>query len=299
MLGIESGPVFAILTAATFAVTQILVRRATYQSEESFTALATSMIVGTPLFVLLVTVSGQWPVLGELSWKSYLLLIAAGLIHLIIARYLFFNSIRIIGASPTTAIIQTTVIFSVILSVIFLGESVTAQQVIAAILIMLGAILTTSEISRRTFKISTRGLLMGLGTALCGAGSATLIRPVMQETDAVFAATFVMYLTAFTVILVIVLANPKQRRGVLRQGRSSFLFLAGASVFLVVGHIFRFSALKYSPVSVVQPLVATIVVFVLLFSWIFNRKIDIFNWQIIAGVTMVLAGAFMIYEWFA
>ena len=39
-MGIESGPVFAILTAISFAITQILVRRATYLSEESFTPLA-------------------------------------------------------------------------------------------------------------------------------------------------------------------------------------------------------------------------------------------------------------------
>ena len=298
-MGIESGPFFAILTAISFAITQILVRRATYQSEESFTPLAISMMVGTPLFVLLVTITGEWPALQSLKWQHYLLLISAGLIHLIIARYLFFTSTRIIGANTTAAITRTSVIFSLILGVAFLDESLTTQQIIAALLIMFGAVLTTTEISRHTFRISTRGLILGLGTALCAAGSAALIRPVMQATDAVYAATFVMYLTAFLVIMLIMLFNSRQLRYVFRQDFSTHLILSVGSVFLVAGHIFRFSALRYSPVSIVQPLIATIVVFVLIFSWIINRKIDVFHWQVIAGIIMVLAGVFMIYGWFS
>ena len=294
-----TGPLFAILTAVAFAITQILVRRATYQSGESFTPLAVSMLVGTPLFILLVTFTGEWHAFISFTWQQYLLLTIAGLIHLMIARYLFFSSTRIIGANPTAAITRSSVVFSIILGVTFLDESVTGVQIVAALLIMFGAVLTTTEISRNTLRISTRGLFMGLGTALCSAGSATLIRPVMQEVDEIYAATFVMYLAAFVVIFVLLAINSGQRRAVVAQDRSTFMMLSAGAVFLVAGHLFRFTALKYSPVSIVQPLVATIVIFVLMFSWIINRKIDVFSWRVIAGIAMVLAGVFMIYGWFA
>jgi uncharacterized membrane protein len=295
----ESGPLFAILTAAVFAFTQVLVRRATYRADESFTPLAVSMLVGTPVFLLLVSIAGEWKAFVSFTWQQYLLLTSAGIIHLVIARYLFFNSTRIIGANSTAAITRTAVVFSVIFGVTLLGESVTGLQVAAALLIMFGAVLTSTEINRRTLRISARGLVMGLGTAVCSAGSATLIRPVMQEVDVVYAPTFVMYLAAFAVILVMLFFNPKQRRTLARQDRSVWLMLSVVAVFLVVGHVCRFTALKYSPVSVVQPLIATIVIFVLLFSWIINRKIDLFNWQVIAGIIMVLAGVFTIYGWFS
>ena len=294
----ELGFLFAILTAASFAVTQILVRRATYQADESFTPLAVSMLIGTPIFVILVTVFGEWREFASFTGQQYALLGVAGLIHLIIARFLFFNSTRIIGANHTAAITRTSVIFSVIFGVAFLGESVTALQIFAALLIMVGAILTTTEITRTTFKISTRGLLMGLGTALCSAGSATLIRPVMEATDAIYAATFIMYLAAFIVLMVILISRGQQRNNVLQQDRRTFLMLSSGAVFLVIGHLFRFSALQRSPVSIVQPLVATIVIFVLLFSWIVNRRIDVFNWRVVAGIVMVLVGVCLIYGWF-
>ena len=171
----------------------------------------------------------------------------------------------------------------------------TILQGFAAFIIMVGAILTNTEITRTTFRISTKGLLMGFGTAICSATSAALIRPVMQDTDAVYGATFVMYLTAYVAILLILLFSRQQRTFVLQQDRRTFIILALSAVILVAGHLCRFTALQYSPVSIVQPIIATIVIFVLLFSWIANRRIDVFNWRVIAGIVMVLLGVYLIY----
>jgi drug/metabolite transporter (DMT)-like permease len=291
----ETGFLFAILTAAAFALSQVMIRRATYQSEESFTAVAVSALIGTPIFVILLTIFGEWSAFISFTWSQYILLAAAGLVHLIIARFLFFNSTRIIGANPTVAITRTSIVFSVVFGVVFLGESVTVLQGFAALIIMVGAILTNTEITRTTFRISTKGLLMGFGTAISSATSAALIRPVMQETDAVYAATFVMYLTAYVAILLILMSSRKQRTFVLHQDRRTFIILALSAVILVAGHLCRFTALQHSPVSIVQPIIATIVIFVLLFSWMANRRIDVFNWRVIAGIVMVLLGVYLIY----
>jgi drug/metabolite transporter (DMT)-like permease len=291
----QLGFLFAILTAVCFAVPQVLVRRATYQSGESFTALAVSMLVGTPIFVILVSAFGEWHDFVSFTAAQYVLLTSAGLVHLIIARFLFFSSTRLIGANPTAAITRTAVIFSVIFGVVFLGESITGLQVVAALLIMVGAILTSTDINRNAFRISTRGLLMSLGTAICSAGSATLIRPVMEKTDAIYAATFIMYLAAFIVLIVILAAGHDYRQRIIGQDNRSWVLLSIGAVFLVAGHLFRFSALERSPVSIVQPLIATIVIFVLLFSWLINRRIDVFNWRVMAGIAMVLGGVVLIY----
>jgi drug/metabolite transporter (DMT)-like permease len=291
----ELGPLFAILTAICFSVPQVLVRRVTYQSEESFTALAVSMLVGTPILVVLVSAFGEWSDFLAFTPAQYAMLAAAGLIHIIIARFLFFSATRIIGANPTAAITRTSVIFSVIFGVVFLGESITGLQVFAALLIMFGAILTSTEISRNSLRISTRGLLMSLGCALCSAGSATLIRPVMEVTGAIYAATSVMYLAGFVVLVFILLAGGEYRQRLQQQDSRSWFLLSIGGVFLVPGHVFRFSALQRSPVSIVQPLIATIVLFVLIFSWLINRRIDVFNWRVITGIVMVLAGVFIIY----
>ena len=73
------------------------------------------------------------------------------------------------------------------------------------------------------------------------------------------------------------------------------MVLSAAAILLVTGQLLRFFALKYSPVSVVQPLLGTVVVFTLIFSWIVNRRIDIFNYRVIAGMAIVVTGVFLIY----
>jgi len=294
-MGLESGPAFAVLTALCFGVAQVLVRRTTYQTDEAFTPVAFSVLIGTPVFIVIVLVSGEWDFILSFTWRDYLMLGAAGFLQFIAARYLFFNGTRIIGANPIAAITRSNIVFAVILGVSFLGESVTAVQVIGALLIMAGAVLSSMEINRDIFRISRRGLLMGLGAGLCSAGSAALIRPVMVTTDAVYAATCVSYLAAFIIIVAFLLARGQQRANILRQGKYNNAMLLASALALVIGHICRFSALQLSPVSIVGPLMGTIVIFVLALSWIINRRIDAFNWRVIAGICMVLAGVFLIY----
>ena len=103
------GPVYAISSAAFIAASYVLVRRATHQSSESFTALAVSLLVGTPLFVIILLVAGQWDDLFVFTWQQYALLAGAGWLHYLISRFMYFNGVRLIGANPTAAIIRTSV----------------------------------------------------------------------------------------------------------------------------------------------------------------------------------------------
>ena len=290
----ETGFYFAIVSAMAFAIAQVIVRKSTYRSGESFTALAMTALVGPPVFIILLSALGEWDAFVSFSATQYVLLASAGLVHLIIARFLYFTSTRVIGANPTAAITRSSIVFSVILGVVFLGETVTPWLVTGSIIIMVGSVMTSVDISRDTFRVSGPGLLMGFGTAIASATSAALIRPVMQETDAVYAATFVMYLAAFAGMCLILLASKRQRRTLALKERKTLLAFSAAGLVLVGGHLSRFAALTDTPVSIVQPLIASTVVFVLLFSWIINRKIDVFNWQIIVGILMVLAGVYMI-----
>ena len=294
-MDIPLGPIYAILTAFFFAAGQVIVRRSTHESGESFTAVIVSLLIGTPLFMIAVMISGEWDTVWALKGWQYGLLAAAGIIHFIIARYLFFSSTRLIGANITIAITRTSTIFAVVFGVLFLGETVTWQQVGGALLIMVGAVITGVDISRKALKVvSTRGLLLSLGTAIGATSSALLIRPVMEVNDAVYAATFVSYISAFAVIIGLLLVRVDQRKHLRHVSMRNLLIMTPAAIALVVGHVCRFSALKYSPVSIAQPLMATVVIFTLLLSWMLNRRIDVFHWRVILGIVMVLAGVFLV-----
>jgi len=291
----NTGYFFAIATAASFALSQVLVRRVTFRAEESFTAVAVSVIAGTPAILLVLAISGEWPQFLSFSGSHYILLASAGLVHMVLARFLYFTSTRLLGANPTAAVTQTSIIFSIVFGIVFLGESLTGFQVAGAMLIMTGAVLTNTTFAGGSIRISAAGLLLGLGTAVCSATSGTLIRSVVESTGAVFAATTVMYLAAFFAVILIISLNRKQRYTAFGQPFRSGLILSISGLILLAGHLFRSTALKFDQVSLVLPLVSSTVIFVLFFSWILNRRIDIFNWRIFSGILMVMAGIVLIY----
>jgi len=290
----ELGTIFAISSALAFAGGQVLVRKATHQSEESFSATAFTVLVGAPIFVLILPLSGEWQELWAFSGRVLALLAMAGIIHFVVARYLFFNCIRLIGANRTAAIARTNVIFSVILGVSLLGESVTVLLVIGAFLIMFGAVMVSVEKVENTFRVPAIGVILGLSSALCASIATVLVRLAMVENSAAYAATFVSYLAAFVIIIGFLLFGKQQRAQIFGQPGSILAVLSIVSILILAGHTMRYMALELITVSVVAPLMATSAVFVFILSLVINRRIDVFNWKVLGGILLVTVGAFLV-----
>ena len=68
-----------------------------------------------------------------------------------------------------------------------------------------------------------------------------------------------------------------------------------AVVFTSLGQMFRYLALSYSPVSVVVPLTTTAVLFVFFFSFLLNRKTEVFTWWVFTGMVAIVAGSFLLF----
>jgi len=290
----ETGVILALLSALAFAGNQVLVRRATHQANESFTAMAMTLLIGTPPFALVTYLSGEWHYLWSISWRAIALLISAGIVQFIIVTYVYYSAIRILGANKAVSIGRTNIIISVLFGVFFLNEYVTALLVIGALLIMVGAILVSMENGKGSARIPQKGVFLALGAALGMATSAALIRLAMQEFPHVFAGTFVAYIASFILIVFIIVSSHSIRRQMLLQKRETVLLLTGVAFAMLTAHLLRFAALIYSPVSVVQPLQGTIALFVFSLSWIANRRIDVFNWRVIAAILLVSVGAFLV-----
>jgi len=290
----ETGVILALLSALAFAGNQVLVRRATHQANESFTAMAMTLLIGPPPFALVTYLSGEWHYLWSISWRAIALLISAGIVQFIIVTYVYYSAIRILGANKAVSIGRTNIIISVLFGVFFLNEYVTALLVIGALLIMVGAILVSMENGKGSARIPQKGVFLALGAALGMATSAALIRLAMQEFPHVFAGTFVAYIASFILIVFIIVSSHSIRRQMLLQKRETVLLLTGVAFAMLTAHLLRFAALIYSPVSVVQPLQGTIALFVFSLSWIANRRIDVFNWRVIAAILLVSVGAFLV-----
>ena len=73
-------------------------------------------------------------------------------------------------------------------------------------------------------------------------------------------------------------------------GRAAALFLL-SGLLGWIANIFRFVALSLAPASIVTPLASTVPVFLLFFSFLLNRNLEIFNLPIIIGAVTVVIGS--------
>ena len=299
----EKGLIFALLAAVSFAGSVVFVRKATAQTGESFTPTAISVFMGIPFFAAVLLITGEWSKLLAVSWHALILLGAAGIMHFIVGRFLGYSSYRLIGANKATPFIMTNPFYTVIFSVLFLNELLTVYLILGVICIFTGVALISTEkksvideMQGTSSRMEVKGILPALGAALCWGTTPILIKPAVAEVGSPFAAAFVSYVVALVVMAFFFF------RGQYREKMSQIPVFTALIPMLIgaicssAGQLFFYTGLSYSPASMVNPLISTHILFIFLFSFLLNRKIEVFTLKIILGMVAIVVGTFLIFQ---
>lgn len=296
----EIGTILALLSAVCFAMSTIFSRRGVAITGEPFSALIIAMVANVIIFSLAVTLASDWSKVWSMSWQTFGLLGGAGLLQTALGRFLFLNSMRLLGANKAAALVKTNIIYAFILGIIVLNESLTVLVVFGTACIITGVTLVSIEKQgvngdkpAGLSRIPAKGIYYGLGAGLCWGLSVVLIKPGIAEIGSPWAGLFVTY-TFASLIAFSLLFRLEQRRMLTQLSRSALIPLVVAGVFTSSANLFRFPALNYSQISVVTPIVGTDVILILLFSFLLNRKLEVFTWKIIMGMVVAGAGVFLL-----
>lgn len=291
----DLGLSFAIMAAAGFTMSTVLIRKGTFLSGESFTSVLISAFIGLLLFSITVPFTSGWGIIWSVSLRSLLLLSAGGILHFVIGRFLVYNAFRLIGANKTSAIARTQMLYPVILGIVLLKESLYIFLVLGVISLLVGAILVGMERKDKVLKTySSKGVAAAIIGALFWGISGVILKPGIEEIGSPFAAAFISYSAAALVMVLISLRKVRREQIKNLQGRT-FLILAASSIFTSVAQLARFSALGISPVSVIDPLILGITgLFIILASFVINRNIEVFTWKILLGTVVTIVGTYLL-----
>ena len=298
----ETGLILALISSVSFAVGIVMVRKTAGEAGESFSVTAVSIFTGVPFFALVILFNGEWKNLLKVSWEPYALLTATGVIHFIIGGLLAYNSFRLIGANRATPFNQTSPVYTIILSLVFLQESITVFVILGAACMLAGAFLITRE--KRSFsgekreKLSgdeIKGILLASGAALCWGITPVLIKPAVEEIGSSVAGNFIAYAAAAIVMVFLLFKNGRWNRLIKLPVRNIILPMAAAALFTATGQLLYFSALGRSPANVIAPLLSSQVLFIFLFSFFLNRKIELFTPMVITGAAAIVAGTVLLF----
>jgi drug/metabolite transporter (DMT)-like permease len=296
------GQFLALLTAISSSGNSALIRRAVFRIGEPNAAFYISVFVGMIIFSLALAFSGDAGQLTTASGKALAFLVGASIIGGVMGRWLSFNGLKLIGANLSSPFKNTSTVVSVILGITLMGESVTLGKALGIGLIVIGAVLISSEggdTAQLSRPITGRDMVKGIASAtsagICWGISPVLTKVAIDEGNSPIMAAFVINAIAMVLVLVI-LSQHGERRKLRKVDRGAFIPVLSGSIFATIAQFCRYSALDYSPVSVVIPLLSTATLITILLSYAFNRKIELFTWKIIVGAILVVNGVFFIFQ---
>jgi len=302
------GILLAFASAAFFGMNAVSVRRGVLTGTV-LQGITVSLGIGLPFFFLVSFFVGSFDQIWKFSTQSYILLASAGIIHFAFGRYCNIRATQAMGGLLVRPLQQLSVILSLVLAIIFLGETLTPVRFLGICLVLLGPVIMlrgrksfTSEmekqneseaISRIKFVPNyTEGIFFGICSAFGFGASPVFVRAAIGNLDLTLgvAGVTVSYFAA-AMVIVIVLLNPAKLTGVINISKISVRWFSLSALLIGISQMVRYTALTIAPVSIVTPIQQTTVVFQVLFSWFINRNHEAFGKWVLIGISSSLIGA--------
>jgi uncharacterized membrane protein len=297
------GGLLAFVSAVTFAITNASVRRGVL-SGSAVQATTLSIPVGVPVFLVALGVGGGFSVFGQLPRASVIAFAVTGITHFVIGRYANYRAIGAIGTNLAGPVMQFNLVVSLVLAIVFLGESLTLPRIVGILLIFAGPAVVSREGARRAREAVaaaefTPRMLEGYAfaalAAICYGATPVLWRYAGggRGLDAVLAGGVISASSASIVILLLLLAPGHWReiRSVAPEATKWFLF-SGVMVYL--SQVFYYMALALAPVTIVSPIMALSNIFRIHASRWLNPRHEIFGPQVMIATAVSFLGVIVL-----
>lgn len=296
-----TGPTLSILSGVCFGLTAIFTRRGMLKASDPTAAVAVSVFLATPLFGIILMGRGQFGEITTFPVLFYLWLAAAGIVHFIVGRGLYYAGIRIIGANMANVFVSSNPFYAVLAGILFFGEPVTWQTVSGSALVIAGVLLLAwgpgSAGGRRALPsgVFFKGMFSAMAGGLVYGLTPILVKLGLGSGGSPLAGTFISYVAASATMLGLLSASRTRRRNFLGTGKEGLLWFSLGSLFVGAAQLFRYVALSISPMSIVAPLIGTSPLVTILFSFFISRNLETFTLRVILGAVAVVAGTAILF----
>jgi len=303
------GAIFAILSAASFALNTAMARRGVV-SGTPIQGMAVTVPLGVVCLLPVTLITGdlfrlpQFP-LAATGWMA-----AVGVVHFIVGRYCNFRSNAEAGVNLTAPVVQLQVVVTMVMAVVVLHEPCTTLQMIGGALIIAGSVITQQAPARTAAAPPSgakrheepqfvprylAGYLFATLAAVSYGSTPVMARFALEGTGpaAGILGGLISYVAA-TAVAVLALVLPAIRTNVFSMTQSNARWFAASGVFVAAAQGFFFMGVAVAPVMLVMPLLQFSLVFRMLFSTWLNPAHEIIGPLVLAGVVISVAGALMV-----
>jgi len=287
------GEALALLTAVTWAFAVILFRK----SGEAVHPVGLNMfknLLAIALLLPTIWLFGE-TLLLPVPASDYLLVLLSGALGIGIADTLFFKSLNALGAGLIAIVDCLYSPFIIGLSMLWLGETLSIQQIIGVTIIISAVLTVTREgrsnpADRRTI---LNGIVWGVLSLATMAVGIVMIKPLLDRSPLLW-VTEVRLIGGVAVLAVILLFHPSRRaivRSVFSPQRWGYT-LSGSFVGAYLSMVLWLAGMKFTHASIASALNQTSNIFIFIFAaMLLRERITPVR---LAGIGLGVIGAFLV-----
>ncbi|MDN3015732.1 GRP family sugar transporter [Paenibacillus sp. BSR1-1] len=281
--------ILALLAAIFAALTGILAKIGIINVNSNLATAMRTIIVLMMAF-LMVLLTNQLDNIFLISMKSLIFIVLSG-ITTGLSWLCYFKAIQIGDVSKVVPIDKSSVVMTILLSFIILGEPVTSMVVIGGTLITIGTFVLIGRIKKNSdSSYSNSYIVLAFLSAIFAALTAILVKIGIEDVDsnvATFIRTIVIMIFAWAIVY-FQRTHPQMKT----ISRKSYIFLFLSGIATGLSWLCFFAAISIGKVSIVAPIDKFSVVITMILSIIILKekptKNTIFGCLIITIGTILL-----------
>jgi len=233
--------------------------------------------------------------LSQIPYQGVFWFMAMGFFGSFLGRYINFVAIRYTGLARASVMSQTVLVWSSILAVFILDESMSLQKAGGILGVMCGASLLVynpkGDIGRR---IPLHYYIIPIASALMYAFAHLVGKFAFEWISSSAFGMAVANTTSLTLLLgTMPFAQSQGDPGTNGDRKGLFVLLLGA-VLQGCGIFFFWSSVKLGEITRVIPLTRLSVLLIIFLSWLLFRQQENVTWRVVLGALIALVGAFAI-----
>ena len=268
------GEVFALVCALMWASAVILYKYV----GESMSANALNLVKNILGLALLIPTALiiEGLSLPKLSLSEWGILIASGYFGIAVADTWYLQALRNLGAGRTAIVASLYSPFVVILSIVFLQESLALWQWLGFAMVLIGILVVVYQPSYRSVDSTdlVKGVLLAAGSVFLTASGVVAMKPILSN-DGFFWLVSLRMLAGVLGMLIFLQIRRQviSTYTVIIKGRHSWKHIIIASIagsYLAL--IFWLAGFKYADASVASVLNETANIFIVLMAWLFLKE---------------------------
>lgn len=281
--------IFALLAALFASLTAILAKIG-MDNINSNLATAVRTIVVVVMAFLIVFISGQLSTIVLISQKALIFIILSG-VATGLSWLFFFKAIAMGDVSKVVPIDKSSIVLTIILSFLILGEPANLHVIIGGALISIGTFVLISKENKR-FSGSQIYIVYAVLAALFAALTSILAKVGLDGVDsnvATFLRTIVILVFAWSIVFF--QGTHKNLKEISKKG---YLFLILSGIATGLSWLCYFAAIQIGHVSIVAPIDKFSVVITMILSFIILKE-KATKQTIIGSIIITIGTIILIY----